>query len=143
MPADRFAVTETLLAFAISPCTTILLVKLAKLAVTRLPKLAFNDVMLPLKLAVLPSNCKLTVRLLVVVLLETLTKLAVAKLPRFAFNVTMLPEKFAVLPASAKLTVKLLVIVLLETLAKFAMARFPRLALLNCAFPLTVNKLVA
>ena len=46
---------------------------------------------LPLKLAVLPLNSKLTVKLFVVVLLDTLTKLAVAKLPKSAFNEVILP----------------------------------------------------
>ena len=59
-----------LFALAMLPCTTTSLAKLAKFAVTRLPKLAFNEVILPLKLAVFPS------RLLVI-----LTLFALAILP--------------------------------------------------------------
>ena len=50
-----------------------LLDALTKLAVARLPKLAFSAVILPLKLAVLPASSKLTVTLLEVTLDATLT----------------------------------------------------------------------
>ena len=51
----------------------------------------FGTITLPLKLAVLPPNSKLTVKLLVVTLLDTLIKLAVAKLPKFALLTVKLP----------------------------------------------------
>ena len=72
--------------FAVS-VTNKLLDTLTKLAVARLPKLAFNATILPLKFAVFPDNCKLTVKL------GTIT----------------LPLKLAVLPDNSKLTVALFV----------------------------------
>ena len=108
-----------------------------KLAVAKLPKLAFNDVKLPLKLAVVAEICKLTVKLFVVVLPEIsavvadrlpLKILAVITLAPLTFppdSVTLpdvlkfpafrLPVKLAVLPLNSKLTVKLLAVRLLDT----------------------------
>ena len=45
-----------------------------------MPKFAFNDIMLPVKLAVFPLSAKLTVKLFVILLLVTLDDVAV-KLP--------------------------------------------------------------
>ena len=69
------------------------------LAFTKLPPSTLPAVKFPVKLAVLPSNCKLTVKLFVVVLLDTLTKLAVAKLPKLALLNCALPVTVNTFPA--------------------------------------------
>ena len=56
LPCKSFVIL-TLLALAILPWTTMSLAKFAKLAVTRLPKLALAAFKLPLKLAILPLSC--------------------------------------------------------------------------------------
>ena len=89
--------------FAVSVTLT-LLDTFTKLAVAKLPKLAFSVTILPLKLAVLPLSSKLTVKLLVVTLLDTFTKLAVAKLPKLAFREVRLPLKLATLPKNVLVT---------------------------------------
>ena len=68
------------------------------MALTRLPRLAFSEVKLPVKFAVLPVNAELTVKLLLITFPVMLAKLASTRLPKLAFNEVILPIKLAVLP---------------------------------------------
>ena len=95
------------------PVTFTLVDTFTKLAVAKLPRLAFRAVMLPLKFAVLPANSKFTVKLLVVILLATLTKLAVARFPRLAFSDVMLPLKLPTTALTLFVTLMLLAFAIL------------------------------
>ena len=105
--------------------TLMLLDTFTKLAVARLPRLAFRAVMLPLKFAVLPDNSRFTVTLLVVTLLATFTKLACARLPRLALPESRLATMLALLVNSVLVTLALPVtvkILLEESNTKLALA---------------------
>ena len=76
-----------------------------KLAVAKLPKLAFNETILPLKLAVLPCKSLVILTLLALAMLPWTTislakfaKLAVTRLPKLALAAFKLPVKLATLP---------------------------------------------